>query len=121
MADQIVITEKTSQAKDIRAAVGSRYGDILPAEGHLLAIVHLNEQIDRPISGSIANAAAEPAGEGEITPEMIEVGVSELLNYDSRFESAESAVERIYYAMLNVAAGGQYDSVTQCSTSKRKL
>src|SRR5215475_9755259 len=35
MADQIVIAEKTSQAKDIRAAVGSRYGDILPAEGHL--------------------------------------------------------------------------------------
>ena len=29
MADQIVITEKTSQAKDVRAAVGSRYGDIL--------------------------------------------------------------------------------------------
>src|SRR5262245_15439916 len=28
MADQIVITEKTSQAKDVRAAVGSRYGDI---------------------------------------------------------------------------------------------
>ncbi len=36
MADQIVITEKTSQAKDVRAAVGARYGDILPAEGHLL-------------------------------------------------------------------------------------
>ena len=35
MADQLVITEKTSQAKDVRAAVGSRYGDILPAEGHL--------------------------------------------------------------------------------------
>jgi hypothetical protein len=34
MSDQIVITEKTSQAKDVRAAVGSRYGDILPAEGH---------------------------------------------------------------------------------------
>ena len=29
MADQIVITEKTSQAKDVRAAVGSHYGDIL--------------------------------------------------------------------------------------------
>ena len=28
MADQIVITEKTSQAKDVRAAVGSRYGDL---------------------------------------------------------------------------------------------
>ena len=36
MADQIVITEKTSQAKDVRAAVGSRYGNILPAEGHLI-------------------------------------------------------------------------------------
>ena len=35
MADQIVITEKTSQAKDVRAAVGSRYGEVLPAEGHL--------------------------------------------------------------------------------------
>src|SRR3954464_9527049 len=36
MADQIVITEKFSQAKDVRAAVGSRYGAILPAEGQLL-------------------------------------------------------------------------------------
>jgi DNA topoisomerase III len=35
MPDQIVITEKTSQAKDVRAAVGARYGMILPAEGHL--------------------------------------------------------------------------------------
>ena len=35
MTDQIVITEKTSQAKDIRMAVGVRYGAILPAEGHL--------------------------------------------------------------------------------------
>ena len=35
MVNQIVIAEKPSQAKDIRAAVGARYGDILPAEGHL--------------------------------------------------------------------------------------
>jgi DNA topoisomerase III len=35
MTDQIVITEKTSQAKDVRAAIGSRYGLVLPAEGHL--------------------------------------------------------------------------------------
>jgi len=35
MADQIVITEKTSQAKDVRAAIGYRYGAVLPAEGHL--------------------------------------------------------------------------------------
>jgi len=39
MADQIVITEKTSQAKDVRAAVGSRYGEILPAEGHLFDLL----------------------------------------------------------------------------------
>jgi hypothetical protein len=31
MTDQIVITEKTSQAKDVRAAIGGRYGAILPA------------------------------------------------------------------------------------------
>jgi DNA topoisomerase-3 len=39
MADQIVITEKTSQAKDVRAAVGTRYGEILPAEGHLFDLL----------------------------------------------------------------------------------
>src|SRR4051812_5618781 len=45
MADQIVITEKTSQAKDIRTAVGSRYGDILPAEGHLLDLLEPQEVV----------------------------------------------------------------------------
>src|SRR5436190_6587758 len=39
MPDQIVITEKTSQAKDVRAAVGSRYGEVLPAEGHLIDLL----------------------------------------------------------------------------------
>src|SRR5213080_4074117 len=39
MPDQIVITEKTSQAKDVRAAIGSRYGDVLPAEGHLFDLL----------------------------------------------------------------------------------
>src|SRR6201984_465446 len=39
MADQIVITEKTSQAKDVRAAIGSRYGDVFPAEGHLFDLL----------------------------------------------------------------------------------
>ena len=36
MTHQIVITEKASQARDVRAAVGSRYGAVLAAEGHLL-------------------------------------------------------------------------------------
>ena len=39
MADQIVITEKSSQAKDVRAAVGSRYGVVLAAEGHLFDLL----------------------------------------------------------------------------------
>ena len=43
MTDQIVITEKTSQAKDVRAAIGSRYGAILPAEGHLFDLVEPEE------------------------------------------------------------------------------
>lgn len=43
MTDQIVITEKTSQAKDVRAAVGNRYGMILPAEGHLFDLLEPEE------------------------------------------------------------------------------
>jgi DNA topoisomerase-3 len=39
MTDQIVITEKSSQAKDVRGAVGARYGAILPAEGHLIDLL----------------------------------------------------------------------------------
>ena len=35
MTGQFVITEKLSQAKDVRAAVGSRYGAVLAAEGRL--------------------------------------------------------------------------------------
>jgi DNA topoisomerase-3 len=43
MSDQIVITEKSSQAKDVRAAVGGRYGAVLPAEGHLFDLVEPEE------------------------------------------------------------------------------
>ena len=45
MVDQIVITEKTSQAKDVRTAVGSRYGDILPAEGHLFDLLEPEDAV----------------------------------------------------------------------------
>ncbi|WP_043834996.1 type IA DNA topoisomerase [Muricoccus aerilatus] len=45
MPAQIVITEKTSQAKDVRAAVGARYGMILPAEGHLFDLVEPEEAV----------------------------------------------------------------------------
>src|ERR1700683_1610137 len=39
MAEQIVITEKSSHAKDVRAPGGSRYGDGLAAEGHLFDLL----------------------------------------------------------------------------------
>jgi len=39
----LIITEKFSQAKDLRAALGGRFGQILPAEGHLLRLAEPEE------------------------------------------------------------------------------
>ncbi|BAI72521.1 DNA topoisomerase III [Azospirillum sp. B510] len=39
----LIITEKSSQAKDLRAALGDRFGRILPAEGHLLRLAEPDE------------------------------------------------------------------------------
>lgn len=39
----LIITEKTSQARDLRAALGTRFGHILPAEGHLLRLAEPHE------------------------------------------------------------------------------
>jgi DNA topoisomerase-3 len=39
----LIITEKSSQAKDLRAALGNRFGQILPAEGHLLRLAEPEE------------------------------------------------------------------------------
>ena len=39
----LIITEKTSQAKDLAAALGDRFGKILPAEGHLLRLAEPDE------------------------------------------------------------------------------
>lgn len=39
----LIITEKTSQARDLRAALGTRFGQILPAEGHLLRLAEPHE------------------------------------------------------------------------------
>jgi len=45
MSDQLVITEKTSQARDVRAAVGSRYGQVLPAESHLFDLMEPEDAV----------------------------------------------------------------------------
>jgi DNA topoisomerase-3 len=39
----LIITEKTSQARDLRVALGDRFGQILPAEGHLLRLAEPHE------------------------------------------------------------------------------
>ncbi len=39
----LIITEKSSQARDLKAALGDRYGEILPAEGHLLRLAEPHE------------------------------------------------------------------------------
>ena len=39
----VIIAEKGSQARDIRAAVGDRLGQVLPAEGHLLRLAEPEE------------------------------------------------------------------------------
>jgi DNA topoisomerase III len=39
----LIIAEKASQAKDLRAALGVRFGHILPAEGHLLRLAEPEE------------------------------------------------------------------------------
>src|SRR5208337_2443760 len=39
----LIITEKASQAKDLRGALGARFGQILPAEGHLLRLAEPEE------------------------------------------------------------------------------
>ena len=43
MSTDIIITEKSSQARDVRAALGNRYGAILPAEGHLITLLEPEE------------------------------------------------------------------------------
>jgi DNA topoisomerase-3 len=47
MIDQLVSTERTSQAKDVRAAVGGRYGAIFPSEGQLFDLVEPQEVVRR--------------------------------------------------------------------------
>ncbi len=39
----VILTEKNSQARDLRAALGDRWGLILPAEGHLLRLAEPEE------------------------------------------------------------------------------
>jgi DNA topoisomerase III len=56
----LIITEKTSQARDLRAALGDRYGQILPAEGHLLRLAEPHEV--KPDWKSWASILLKPDG-----------------------------------------------------------
>ena len=54
MSIDIIITEKSSQARDVRAAVGNRYGAILPAEGHLI-LLREPEEVNPATGGNKAS------------------------------------------------------------------
>lgn len=56
MVDHCVIAEKTSRAKDIRDAVGSRYATILRAERHLFDLLE-------PGTAAAGQALRHPAGQ----------------------------------------------------------
>ncbi len=56
----LIITEKTSQARDLRSALGDRFGQILPAEGHLLRLAEPHEV--EPSWKSWASILLKPAG-----------------------------------------------------------
>lgn len=56
----LIITEKTSQARDLRAALGDRFGQILPAEGHLLRLAEPHEV--QPAWKSWASVLLKPDG-----------------------------------------------------------
>jgi DNA topoisomerase-3 len=56
----LIITEKASQANDLRAALGARFGQILPAEGHLLRLAE-PEEVD-PTWKSWSCALLKPDG-----------------------------------------------------------
>lgn len=56
---------------------------------------------DLSVAASPANAgeAGAPGHEIKITPEMIEAGIASLFEFDSRFESEEECVTRVFRAM----------------------
>ena len=57
--------------------------------------------------GCIANATTKPEEHDiEITPEMIEAGRWELIEYDNRFKLPQDAAARIFRAMTLVSPSG---------------
>jgi DNA topoisomerase-3 len=78
MTDQIVITEKTSQAKDIRAAVGGRYGTILPAEGTCSTSSSRKRSSPRTMPGRKAVVREQKASAGKLRSTRPGKGAPEL-------------------------------------------
>src|ERR1700731_2520910 len=57
----LIITEKASQARDLRAALGARFGQILPAEGHLLRLAEFPHRgFDQAVDGLADGLAVPP-------------------------------------------------------------
>lgn len=91
----LIITEKTSQAKDLRAAFGDRYGQILPAEGHLLRLTepdarHARAQKKRAPAHWVAIRRASRLGSFEAIREHAPGKASQ-----RRGQAADSANDRL--------------------------
>jgi DNA topoisomerase-3 len=71
----VVITEKPSQARDVTKAVGTQYGQVLPAQGHVMRLAEPEEvnpawgrwttDLLRPESGHYPLREDKSAGKGE--------------------------------------------------------
>ena len=59
----LIITEKASQARDLRAALGARFGQILPAEGHGLYPTRPAAQGNKPAKLKVIAAALRTCDE----------------------------------------------------------
>ena len=81
----LIITEKSSQARDLRAALGDRYGEILPAEGHLLRLAEPHEV--KPHWKSWACELLKPA---ELYPTQLAHGGSRA----AKFQAIAAALRR---------------------------
>jgi DNA topoisomerase III len=76
----LIITEKASQARDLRAALGVRFGQILPAEGHLLRLAEPEEV--NPAWKSWSCAVLKPDGLYPTRPAKLKVIAAALRTCD---------------------------------------
>ena len=87
----LIITEKSSQARDLRAALGERFGEILPAEGHLLRLAEPHE-----VNPDWKNWACELLKPDGLYPTQVAAGGSR----SAKFAAIAAALKRCDQVIL---------------------